>query len=166
MRKLTLTETERAAADYVLSWAKSYEVIREAPGRKFLRVTTLYDEEQYYTVLTDPEPHVVFHEPVRFVVTVDAAKGECRADHKVGDRWEFAWCTPGGMCGSAYHTMYPALHGLMLTSGRYEGPAAEETLVSCPDEGWITFRIQRYRWTPDMWDEEHFDQRGLDTHAC
>jgi hypothetical protein len=50
--------------------------------------------------------------------------------------------------------MYPVLHGLTMTSGRYKGPAARETLVSCPDEGWVTFRIQRYRWLPEMWEEK------------
>lgn len=150
----TLTEAERAAADFVLGWAKSSQVICEASWGKLLRVTSPQDEEQYYTIVDGPEPQVIFHEPVRFVVTVNAAKGSCRAGHEVGDQWEFAWCTPAGLCGSAYHTMYPVLHGLMLTSGRYEGPAAEETLVSCPDEGWMTFRIERHRWTPDLWAEE------------
>jgi uncharacterized repeat protein (TIGR04076 family) len=153
--KELLTQAERAAADFVLRWAKAYELVRAVPGRRLLRIITPYDEEQYYTLVSDPEPHLVFHEPVHFVVTVHAAKGECRAGHKMGDRWEFDWCTPAGMCGSAYHTMYPALHGLMLTSGRYEGPAAEETLVSCPDSGWLTFRIERHRWTPEMWEESN-----------
>jgi uncharacterized repeat protein (TIGR04076 family) len=147
-----LTEAEQAVADYVLRWAKSYELVHAVPGRRLFRVITPYDEEQYYTLVSDPEPRLIFHEPVRFIVTVKAAKGECRAEHKVGDRWEFDWCTPTGMCGSAYHTMYPVLHGLMLTSGCYEGPAAEETLVSCPDNGWLTFRIERHRWTPEMWE--------------
>jgi len=154
MTQQALTEAERAAADYVLSWARSYELIREVPGRRLLRVITPYDEEQYYTLVSDPDPRLIFHEPVRFVVTVHAAKGECRAGHKVGGRWEFDWCAPAGLCGSAYHTMYPVLHGLMLTSGRYEGPAAEETLVSCPDNGWITFRIERHRWTPATWESK------------
>jgi uncharacterized repeat protein (TIGR04076 family) len=154
MKELTLTETEQAAADYALSWAKGYELIRTAPGRKLLRVFTPQGEEQYYTLATDPEMHLVFHEPVRFLVTVHQARGECRAGHKQGDLWEFDWCTPAGLCGSAYHIMYPVLHALMLTSGRYQGPAAEETLVSCPDEGWITFRIERRRWTPEVWEEE------------
>ena len=154
MKELPLTEAERAAADCVLSWAKGYELLRAAPGRKLFRVITPQDEEQYYTLACDAEPHLLFHEPVRFLVTVHQAKGECRAGHKPGDRWEFDWCTPAGLCGSAYHTMYPVLHGLMLTSGRYQGPAAKETLVSCPDEGWITFRIERRRWTPEMWEEE------------
>jgi uncharacterized repeat protein (TIGR04076 family) len=151
MNELGLTEAEQAVADYVLSWARSYELVRQVPGRRLFRVITPQDEEQYYTLLSEPEPRLIFHEPVRFVVTVHAAKGECRAGHRVGDRWGFEWCTPAGLCGSAYHTLYPVLHGLMLTSGRYEGPAARETLVTCPDEGWITFRIERHRWTPEMW---------------
>ena len=146
-----LDKDEQAAAAYVLGWAKTCEVIRTAPGRKLLRIITPQDEEQYYSILSEPVLRLFFHEPVRFVVTVQEAKGECRAGHKVGDHWEFDWCTPDGMCGSAYHSMYPALHGLMLTSGRYEGPAAQETFVSCPDGGWITFRIERRRWTPNDW---------------
>lgn len=140
-------------ADYVLNWAKSYELVRKVPGSRLLRVVSPHDEEQYYTLVSGPKPRLIFHEPVRFVVTVHAVKGECRAGHKLGDSWDFAWCTPVGMCGSAYHAMYPVLHGLMLTSGRYEGPAAEETLVACPDHGWITFRIERYRWTPEGWEQ-------------
>jgi uncharacterized repeat protein (TIGR04076 family) len=146
-----LTEAEQAVADYVLRWAKSYELIHAVPGRRLFQVITPYDEEQYYTLVSGPEPRLIFHEPVYFTVTVHAAKGECRAGHKAGDWWEFDWCTPAGMCGSAYHAMYPVLHGLMLTSGCYEGPAAEETLVSCPDNGWLTFRIERHRWIPEMW---------------
>jgi uncharacterized repeat protein (TIGR04076 family) len=153
MTEQALTEAEQAVVDQELGGlAKAWELVRTAPGRKLLRVITPKDEEQYYTVVSDPQPRLIFHEPVRFIVTVHAAKGDCRAGHKVGDGWEFDWCTPAGMCGSAYHTMYPVVHGLMLTSGRYEGPAAEETLVSCPDEGWITFRVERHRWTPEMWE--------------
>jgi len=38
-----------------------------------------------------------------------------------------------------------------MTSGLYDGPAAEGTLVSCPDEGEVTFRIKRHLWTPAEW---------------
>ena len=44
-----LTEAERAVATSVLSWAASYERIREMPGRKLFRVITPQDEEQNYT---------------------------------------------------------------------------------------------------------------------
>ncbi len=154
MSTYELNEVERTAADYVLSWVKSYEIIQTTSKSKLLRVITPQDEEQFYTLVGDPHPQLIFHEPVYFVVSVYAVKGECRAGHKVGDRWEFAWCTPADLCGSAYHAMYPILHGLMLTSGRYEGPATEGTLVTCPDRGWITFRIHRHRWDPDTWEQE------------
>jgi uncharacterized repeat protein (TIGR04076 family) len=148
-----LSETERVAAEGIISWAKEYEVVRTSPGRKLLKVITPQEEEQFYTLVSQPQPRLIFHEPVYFTVTVQSAKGECRAGHKIGDCWKFSWCTPADLCGSAYHCMYPIIHGLMLTSGRYEGPAAEQTLITCPDDGWITFRIERRRWTPDMWEQ-------------
>jgi uncharacterized repeat protein (TIGR04076 family) len=148
----SLTRAEQAAVQRELGWCRSIEVARVEPGRKLIRAVTPTDEELYHTLVSDPEPRLIFHEPVRFIVTVHQAQGTgCRAGHRVGDRWEFDWCTPPGMCSAAYHAMYPVLHGLMLTSGRYEGPAAQETLVSCPDKGWLTFRIERRRWTPEMW---------------
>ena len=157
MQEYSFLPEEQEAANFVLGWAKSYKIIRIEKNRKLIRVITPYDEEQYYTLFTDPKPHIIFHEPVSFIVTVQDAKGECRASHKPGDQWEFSWCTPAGMCGSAYHAMYPDLHGLMLTSGRYDGPAAQETLISCPDHGWLTFRIERHRWMPEDW--EHFIEK-------
>jgi uncharacterized repeat protein (TIGR04076 family) len=154
MNKGKLTEAEQAEVDRHLSWVKEYEVVGVAPGRKLLWVVMPDEAEWYCTLVSDPEPRLVSHEPVHFVVTVHATKGECRAEHKVGDRWVFDWCTPAGLCGSAYHTMYPVLHGLLLTGGRYDGPAAKETLVSCPDNGWVTFRVERRRWDPEKWEEE------------
>jgi uncharacterized repeat protein (TIGR04076 family) len=150
--ELALTEAEQAQVNTALHWSKAYEVVRAVPGRKLLRVTSPDDEELYWTLMGDPDPQLHYHEAVRFVVTVHAAKGGCNVGHQVGDRWEFCRCTPEGMCSSAFHTMYPVLHGLLMTSGRYEGPAADATLVSCPDGGWITFRIQRHLWTPEMWE--------------
>jgi uncharacterized repeat protein (TIGR04076 family) len=152
MKELTLNEAEQEVADCLLSWVREFGCLRAAAGRKLLRVITPQHEVQFYTLLSDPVPRLVFHEPVGFAVTVHQAKGECRAGHEVGDRWEFDWRTPAGICGSAYHALYPVLHGLMLTSGRYEGPAARESLVSCPDAGWITFRIVRRAWTPELWE--------------
>jgi uncharacterized repeat protein (TIGR04076 family) len=154
MDKHELSETECILIEKNIGWAKAYEVIRATPGSKLLRVITPQEEVQFYSLFNHPQPRLIFHEPLIFIVTVQSAKGECRANHKIGDRWEFGWCTPAGLCGSAYHTMYPLLHGLLLTSGRYDGPAAEKTLVSCPDDGWITFQIERRRWVPEMWEKE------------
>ena len=154
MKHHLLTETEKAFINREISWTKEYEVIHATPVRKLLRSTSPQDMALYFTLISKPEPYLIYHEPVRFSAAVHAAKGDCRAGHKIGDRWEFDWCTPAGLCGSAFHTMYPLLHGLSLTSGRYNGPATSETLISCPDEGWITFRIERHRWTPDVWEAE------------
>ena len=133
-------------------WAKTFEVTNAAPGRKLIRFVTVHDEQVHFTLTSGPEPHLSFLEPVRFVVTVEATKGGCNVGHEVGDRWEFHRATPEGICGEAYHAMYPVLHGLGLSGGRYDGPAAKGTLVSCPDAGWVTFRIERHLWSPDMWD--------------
>ena len=148
-----LTEAEQAVVNE-LWWAKECEVIRVAPQHKLLRLVTEDEESLYWTMVSDPEPRLVFHEPVRFVVTVQAVKRGCNAGHQVGDQWEFCRCTPEGMCSSAYHTMYPVLHGLMMTSGLYDGPAAAGTMVSCADGGEVTFRIDRHLWTPAEWDQE------------
>jgi uncharacterized repeat protein (TIGR04076 family) len=152
MQEYSFLPEEQEAANFMLGWAKSYNIIRIEKNRKLIRVITPYDEKQYYTLLTDPKPRIIFHETVSFVVTVQDAKDECHAGHKPGDRWEFSWCTPAGMCSSAYHAMYPVLHGLMLTSDRYDGPAAQETHISCPDRGWLTFHIERHRWMPEDWE--------------
>lgn len=149
----TLTEAEQAVVKE-LWWAKECDVVNAAPQRKLLRTITKDDENLYWTIVSDPEPRLEFHEPVQFVVTVEAVKRGCNAGHQVGDRWEFHRCTPEGMCSSAFHTMYPVLHGLMMTSGLYDGPAAEGTLVSCPDGGEVTLRIDRFLWTPEEWKEE------------
>jgi uncharacterized repeat protein (TIGR04076 family) len=153
MAEQKLNEAEQTAAEDLLNWARAFELVRTTPSRKLLKIISPQDEEQYYSLVSDLSPRLIFHEPVYFIITVHEAKGECRAGHEIGDRWEFNWCTPEGMCGSAYHSMYPVLHGLMMTSGRYWGPAAEKTLVSCPDAGWMTFRIDRFRWTPQEWND-------------
>ena len=154
MKGRTLSNKEKELLKKELAWAKEFEVIKTKPGRKLIRYIAPDDAEFFCSLEIDPKPHLLFHEPVHFIVTVQEAKGDCRANHKIGDSWKLDWCTPTGMCGSAYHTMYPLLHGLMLTGGSYKGPAADITLVSCPDEGWITFRIERRRWAPDMWDDD------------
>ena len=90
MKAPELTKVEHAVAERALSWAREFECLRAAAGRKLLRVITPQHEEQFYTLLSDPVPRLVFHEPVGFTVTVHQAKGECRAGHEVGD----ALCLP------------------------------------------------------------------------
>ena len=110
------------------------------------------DEDLYWTLVSAPQPRLIFHEPARFAVTVQAVKQGCNVGHSEGDRWELSRSTPTGICSSAFHTMYPVLHGLNMTSGLDDGPAAKDTLVSCPDGGEVTFRIERHLWTPAEWE--------------
>jgi uncharacterized repeat protein (TIGR04076 family) len=152
MKGELLTAKEKEFLGKEMAWAREFEVVKAKPGRKLIRYIPPDDVEMYCSLEGEPKPHLRFYEPVHFIVTVRDAKGGCRANHKIGDTWEFDWCTPVGLCGSAYHTMYPLLHGLMLAGGGYEGPAAERTLLSCPDGGCVTFKIERRRWLPDMWD--------------
>jgi hypothetical protein len=65
MNELELTEAERVVADCVLGWATSYELIHEMPGRRLFRVITPQDEMQYYTLLSKPEPCLIFHEGIQ-----------------------------------------------------------------------------------------------------
>jgi hypothetical protein len=81
-----LNEGERAVIQPILEWAKSWQAVRQRDGGILYRIVTPQDEVQYYTLVRKLEPRVIFHEPVRFVTTVHAAKGECRAGHVVGDR--------------------------------------------------------------------------------
>jgi uncharacterized repeat protein (TIGR04076 family) len=152
MTRQTVPQAEWDLLEKETPWAQERQLVRVAAGRKLFRLLGTDGSEWYVTLISGSSPRLVFHEPVHFVVTVHQARGACRAGHQVGDRWTFDWCTPAGLCGSAYHALYPVLHGLMLTGGRYVGPAAKETFVSCPDQGWLTFRLARHRWTPEMWE--------------
>lgn len=152
MNGARLNQNEQAVVDHALGWVRSYEIVKTTRVRKLLKVIAPTGEGQFYTLESDPHPRLIFHEPIFFTVTVIAAKGNCRADHQVGDRWEFSWCTPVGLCGSAYHSMYPVLHGLMMANTHNDRHSAAETQISCPDEGWLTFEIERHSWTPDLWE--------------
>jgi hypothetical protein len=60
MKKQQLTEVEQAVANDLLSWVKSFEVVHVAPSRKLIKIISPQDEEQYYSLVSDPEPHLIF----------------------------------------------------------------------------------------------------------
>jgi len=91
---------------------------------------------------------IEFKEDWGFVVTVKGAKPGCRAGHKVGDRFEFEYGTPLGLCGEAFCAMYPLIHALRLgadlvTYGEAKDP--DTTTFTCPDHAWVTFEVRRVR---------------------
>jgi len=132
-----------------LGWAKEYSVMRSAPGRKLLAVTTPNGDIVSFTLTAELE--LIYQERVHFTVSVHEAKEGCNCGHTPGDSWQFSRCTPEGICSEAFHTMYPVIHGLTMGNGTYRGRAADETLVSCPDHGWVTFKIERRLWSADDW---------------
>jgi uncharacterized repeat protein (TIGR04076 family) len=87
-----------------------------------------------------------FKEDWKFIVTVTGAKEGCRAGHKVGDTFQFEYGTPLGLCGEAFHGMYPVIHAMRLGADLAQYSGAKDHNVSqftCPDEAWITFEIRR-----------------------
>ena len=61
MNERALTEAEQAVVERELGWGKGWAVVRVAPGRKLVRMVTPQDEELYHTLLSDPEPRLIFH---------------------------------------------------------------------------------------------------------
>ena len=93
-----------------------------------------------------------YPEPYKFIVTiVDMKSQPCRAGHRVGDSWEFEYCTPLGMCGEAFHAIYPLIHAMRLGADLTGYQAQEHrgdpdvTYAWCPDEGWVKFEVRRVR---------------------
>lgn len=84
------------------------------------------DYEEFYSL---------WKEPVTFEVEVIEAK-YCRAYHKKGEKFQFSWNTPEGMCGEAFVGMYPVLFSLRLEGDmRLLGSEVKnERVYTCPSK--------------------------------
>jgi DtxR family Mn-dependent transcriptional regulator len=71
-------------------------------------------------------------------ISVTAVQGTCPAGHQSGDAFEFRHCTPSGLCLEALQKLLPVLHTLRLAGSR-----AERIEVPCPDDGIVTFAVER-----------------------
>jgi uncharacterized repeat protein (TIGR04076 family) len=83
--------------------------------------------------------------PRKMVAEVVKSDGTCFYGYKVGDRFEFEGLkTLPGMCGAAYHLLFPALFALNFGSMFFfmEDPDTLDT-VTCPDGGKIVFKVSR-----------------------
>jgi uncharacterized repeat protein (TIGR04076 family) len=78
------------------------------------------------------------------IAEVISAQGECVANHKVGDRFEFGTTTPAGFCCHAFGTLWPTIN-LLMYGGQY--PWDEEPGVAtwgCPDtDNLVMFELRR-----------------------
>ncbi len=81
-------------------------------------------------------------EVVRFVVTI-IKDGNCRANHKVGERFEFSWRTPEGICSESFVGMYPIIHSLRVFGDMRElgSPKRNMRIYKCPSRE-VHFQIE------------------------
>lgn len=91
----------------------------------------------------------MLEDDVKFRITVKSTKdgGPCYAGHKPGDTFECGYLTPDGLCGWAYHSLYPFIHALRHTKS-YEDSGyrlvKKDTVdVACPDNAWVVFEIEK-----------------------
>jgi uncharacterized repeat protein (TIGR04076 family) len=70
-------------------------------------------------------------------------RGHCAAGHKKGDILGLSCLRTGGICGSFYHDIFPALQTFEF-GGRLPWWTGDELIVTCPDPGNpVTLRITR-----------------------
>ncbi len=83
-----------------------------------------------------------WNEPVTFTISV-VKEGNCRANHKKGQTFEFNWSTPEGMCGESFVGMYPVLHSLRVLGDMRElgSPHRHIRVYNCPTRV-IQFKIE------------------------
>ena len=74
-----------------------------------------------------------WHEPASFKISV-VKDGNCRANHKTGQTFNFEWRTPEGLCGESFVGMYPVLHSLRVLGDMRELGSAQcnVRVYNCP----------------------------------
>jgi uncharacterized repeat protein (TIGR04076 family) len=70
---------------------------------------------------------------LKFKATVTSVQGICRANHKVGQQFEFNTYDCGGLCGSFYHDLYPYLLGLQYGAEFPWWGDQKIVEIDCPD---------------------------------
>jgi uncharacterized repeat protein (TIGR04076 family) len=84
----------------------------------------------------------LWQEPVRFIISV-IKEGACRAEHHLGDTFEFSWKTPEGLCPESFVGMYPLLQSLRLLGDMRElgSPQRNLRVYTCPSRV-IQFQVE------------------------
>jgi uncharacterized repeat protein (TIGR04076 family) len=84
----------------------------------------------------------LWQEPVQYKISV-IKEGACRADHHVGDTFEFAWKTPAGLCPESFVGMYPLLQSLRVLGDMRElgSPQRTSRVYNCPSRV-IQFQVE------------------------
>lgn len=81
-------------------------------------------------------------------VKVIKQEGHCAAEHKVGDEFLIANKTPGGMCLSAFASLYPSLRVLQFGGSFPWAKDPESSEAACPDAANpVVFELRRVEAT-------------------
>jgi uncharacterized repeat protein (TIGR04076 family) len=77
------------------------------------------------------------------IIRVTATEGECKVGHKVGDVFKVSPADSGGLCGAAYHTVFPII-AVLQWDGVLPGDDPNKIDWCCPDvKNLTTFEIVR-----------------------
>ena len=81
----------------------------------------------------------------KYELMVNEVKGKCFYNYEAGQTIAAftGMKTPEGMCGAAYHAIFPSLFTLNF-NGRFEdnGQMLAENVVACPDGGNIVLKLK------------------------
>ncbi|HLP49228.1 MAG TPA: TIGR04076 family protein [Candidatus Kapabacteria bacterium] len=66
-------------------------------------------------------------------VKVTGLEGACRAGHKIGDIFKVSPLNAGGLCGAAYHAIFPMLMMLDMDGKLPWDPTGNVAHSACPD---------------------------------
>lgn len=78
----------------------------------------------------------------QFKVIVESQKGTCGAGHKAGDEILVGPGLPQGICGFAYHCMYPNMRVLLFGGNIAHEPEKGSFRIACPDpDNPVVFKV-------------------------
>jgi uncharacterized repeat protein (TIGR04076 family) len=100
-------------------------------------------------------------EVVSFRVTI-IDDGNCRASHKVGQKFEFSWKSPEGICTESLVGMYPILHSMRVFGDMRElgSPERNMRVYTCPSRE-IKFKIEAQYSCNICGNQLQFNQDGV-----
>ena len=85
-------------------------------------------------------------ERYNIALKVVSQKGTCMQEHKVGDEWLLERKTPGGMCPSAFHSIFPYIRILMFGGVLPWSDDPDAVEIACPDaKNPVVFEIRRIK---------------------
>ena len=85
-------------------------------------------------------------ETYEVAVKVISQKGNCAAEHKVGNEWVIKSKTPEGICLSAFNALFPSLRVLRFGGSFPWGTDPDVATAACPDAANpVVFELRRLR---------------------